>query len=142
MPDDYAVGYKKPPKKHQFHQGKSGNPNGRPKGTKNLKTDLSEELAEQIRIKEGNRTITISKQRAVIKSLVAKTLNGDTRAANTLLNMIFRLMDPADQAVAEERPLSADEQETLAALKERLFGQAAAKHNGSLDVEGEDEQHD
>lgn len=140
--DNYEVGFKKPPSKHKFKKGKSGNPNGRPKGTKNLKTDLTEELAEQIMVKEGNRTIKISKQRAVIKSLVAKTLNGDTRAANALLNMMFRLMDPADQALAEERPLSADEQETLAALKERLLGQAAAEHNGSLDVEGEDEQHD
>ena len=136
MSNDYAVGYKKPPKKHQFHKGKSGNPNGRPKGTKNLMTDLTEELAERIRIKEGNRTITISKQRAVVKSLVAKTLGGDTRAANTLLNMMFRLIDPADQAVVEERALSGDEQETLAALKERLLGHAAAKDDRSRAVEG------
>jgi hypothetical protein len=37
---DYQVGYGKPPKHTQFKPGKSGNPQGRPKGTKNLKTDL------------------------------------------------------------------------------------------------------
>ena len=30
-PDEYEVGYKKPPKSGQFQPGKSGNPKGRPK---------------------------------------------------------------------------------------------------------------
>ena len=140
MNDNYQVGYKKPPSAHQFRKGRSGNPAGRPKGTKNLKTDLTEELGEQILIKEGNRTIKISKQRAVIKSLVAKTLSGDTRAANTLLNMIFRLMDPVGQAAIEEEPLSAYESETLAALKHRLL--RTVQQNGAGTAEGEQKHHE
>ena len=46
MPDDYKVGYKQPPKTAQFQKGKSGNPRGRPKNARNLKTDLAEELAK------------------------------------------------------------------------------------------------
>ncbi len=42
----YDVGYRKPPKHTRFKPGQSGNPRGRPKGTKNLKTDLIEELGE------------------------------------------------------------------------------------------------
>ena len=43
MSDDYEVGYKKPPIHTRFKPGVSGNPKGRPKGTKNLATDLAEE---------------------------------------------------------------------------------------------------
>ena len=39
----------------RFRKGKSGNPQGRPKRTKNLKTDLIEELREQILVREGSR---------------------------------------------------------------------------------------
>ena len=51
----YEVGYRKPPKATQFKQGQSGNPHGRPKGTKNLKTDLIEELGEHITLSEGGK---------------------------------------------------------------------------------------
>ena len=50
---DYEVGYRKPPKHTRFKPGQSGNLRGRPKGTKNLKTDLMEELGEKILIR-GN----------------------------------------------------------------------------------------
>jgi hypothetical protein len=64
----YPVGYGKPPKHTQFKPGKSGNPQGRPKGTKNLKTDLAEELCEKILVHEGGQARKLSKQRALVKA--------------------------------------------------------------------------
>lgn len=81
---DYEVGYAKPPTQTRFQKGRSGNPRGRPKGAKNLETDLAEELGERIRIREDGRDRRVSKQKAMIKALVAKALKGDTRAAMAL----------------------------------------------------------
>jgi hypothetical protein len=42
QPRDYAVGYGKPPVETRFQKGQSGNPEGRPRGTKKLVTLLAE----------------------------------------------------------------------------------------------------
>jgi hypothetical protein len=89
---DYKVGYKKPPKKTQYKAGDRGNPHGRPKGTKNLKTDLAEELAETITVRENGRTQKMSKQRALVKGVVARAMSGDHRAATNVFSLAMKLL--------------------------------------------------
>ena len=121
--DEYQVGYAKPPKHTQFKAGKSGNPHGRPKGAKNLKADLLEELGEKILVHEGDHVRKISKQRAVVKTLVTRTLKGDGRAASSLLSMMMRLLDTGEGAEPESSEnLHPDELEILKAYKARLTG--------------------
>ena len=90
--DEYSIGYKKPPKDHQFRPGQSGNPRGRPKESRNLKTELEEELQELVRVIESGTRRTVTKQRAVLKSLTARAVQGDTKAANLVLNLVLRLL--------------------------------------------------
>jgi len=106
---NYNVGYKKPPKTGQFQPGQSGNPKGRPSGTKNLATDLQEELSAKITVIEGNREQLISKQRALIKALSTKALKGDIRAMNTLIRMIERTI-PVELEDVVDKPLSASDE--------------------------------
>mgnify|MGYP001556253824 CR=1 FL=1 len=113
---DYEVGFKKPPVSGQFKPGQSGNPKGRPKGTKNLATDLHEELSSQISIIEGNKEKLISKQRALVKALSTKALKGDIRAMNTLIRMIERTA-PIESVDNAEKPLSPND---AALMKEFL----------------------
>ncbi len=114
----YQVGYKKPPLDTRFKKGQSGNPNGRPRGTKNLKTDLLEELQELIRIKEGGTPRTITKQRAMVKNLTAKAVNGDPRAVNLLINLVLRLVQ-VDAEEVEDADLNQDDQEIMENLAKR-----------------------
>jgi hypothetical protein len=99
-----TVGYKHPPQEHQFRRGQSGNPNGRPKGTRNFKSELREELNELIRVRDGDREIEVSKQRALIKRLVASAIEGNERAAATLLGICVRAFADADDDDAAEVP--------------------------------------
>jgi hypothetical protein len=117
---DYEVGFGKPPKHTRFKPGQSGNPRGRPKGTKNLKTDLLEELGEKILVQEGGQARKLSKQRAVVKTLVNRTLKGDARAANLVLSMMNRLLDTGEGTPDELEDLHPDELEILEAYKQRL----------------------
>jgi hypothetical protein len=99
-PRNDTVGYKRPPRHTRFRPGQSGNPRGRPKGGRNLATDLGEELAERIRIREGKRNLRVSKQRALLKALVATALKGDTRAAGIILQLLAKVLAPADPETA------------------------------------------
>ena len=82
-PGGYGVGYGRPPQHTRFKPGQSGNPKGRPKGTINLKTDLMEELSERISVSEGGKPKKLSKQRALLKSLVAKAITKATPGRRT-----------------------------------------------------------
>ena len=126
---DYQVGYKKPPRAHRFQPGQSGNPKGRPKGTKNLKTDLIEELSERILVREGEREIQVSKQRALVKSQVNRGIKGDNRAADKIFQLYLRLEGIEDEAAEAGLPLSEEEQEVLRALEARILRRARKGRN-------------
>lgn len=126
---DYDIGYKKPPKQGQFKPGQSGNPKGRPKGLKNLSTDLQEELEQKILITEANQSQEVTKQRAMIKTLFAKALKGETRAANVLIGLILGL-EQANKNSAEGESLTEEDQAILAAYTKQLLGDKEPSKQG------------
>jgi len=112
------VGYGKPPKHTQFKPGRSGNPKGRPKGTRNLKTDLIEELSERVAITENGKPLRVSKQRLMVKALTARAVKGDTKAASILISLLAQTMglDPQDSTKID---LAAEDDAILAAWMAR-----------------------
>lgn len=137
MSTDDKVGYGKPPGHSRFKKGQSGNPKGRSSGTRNLKSDLNEELQESVMVREGEHATRISKQRAIVKTLVAKTLRGDSGAARTLTGMMYKVLDPREDTLPADEPLAADDVEILEAFKRRLLASANAAPTGAVaPVEG------
>lgn len=117
--DRYEIGYGKPPTHTRFKPGRSGNPRGRPKGRKNFRTELLEELHEGIAVREGGRRRTVSKQRAMLKTLTAKALQGDARAATLIVNMVFRVLQQDEEPVEEDN-LSTEDHAILEAYEARI----------------------
>jgi hypothetical protein len=73
-----AVGYRRPPVNRQFRPGQSGNPKGRPKGSKNLATTFAEILSRPIKVRDRNGKIrTLSKLEAMIEGITNKAIAGD-----------------------------------------------------------------
>lgn len=52
MTEESEGGYKQPPKSTRFKPGQSGNKRGRPKGSRNLKTDLNKLMTKRIAVRE------------------------------------------------------------------------------------------
>ncbi len=124
---DYEVGYKRPPKHTRFKPGWSGNPAGRSKGRKNFKTELLDEMHEQIIVREGGTRRTVSKQRAMLKSLTAKAMQGDTRAAAIIVNMVHRFVEQEDEPT-EGRDLSAADTAILEEYEARIRRTPRVRH--------------
>jgi hypothetical protein len=118
MTHDDDVGYKRPPKQTRFKAGQSGNPRGRTKTSRSLKTDVVAELQEQIPIRENGRDMKITKQRAFVKALVAAAIKGDMRATNALVSFCTRTLSSEEQADITET-VSTDDLEIIEAFVQR-----------------------
>jgi Family of unknown function (DUF5681) len=117
---DYQVGYGKPPRHSRFKRGQSGNPRGRPSGSKNLATLLTEALNEPVVIAEDGGRRKISKREAMIKQLVNKSAKGDWRAVKILLEVLQEIEGRTGPETAESSFGPADEK-VLAQLKASLL---------------------
>jgi hypothetical protein len=67
--DNEDVGYGKPPRRHQFKPGQSGNPKGRKKGAKNEITILQELLQHKVALNERGKTRKIILLEAILRKV-------------------------------------------------------------------------
>ena len=118
---DDKTGYGKPPRHAQFKKGQSGNPRGRPRGSKNLTTVLAEIIGEKVVVTENGRRRPITKLDAAAKQLANRAAAGDLKAIQQLI-MLAQWVEGRSEALAPPAETLTDaDREVIAAIYARLI---------------------
>jgi hypothetical protein len=120
---DYEVGYGKPPVHSRFQPGQCGNPKGRPKNSRNVKTHMEEVYFQPTTVRRDGKTRKVPLFRALLEVQAQKAAAGDLKALAIIMRDIVTyfgadLLQTAapEQAVGDDDDLgiSSSEREMLA----------------------------
>ena len=97
-------GYGKPPKKHQFKKGVSGNPRGRPKGKKSFAALFKKLENEKITIQINGKTEKLTIEQAILKRVMIDSVVGKSSSARLYVEIkqtILAMPDTAGMSASE-----------------------------------------
>jgi len=118
--------------KTRFQKGRSGNPSGRPVGSRNRSKIVEAILNAKITIRDGERSRTITKFELLVIHMVNDAAKGDPKAQAQVLAWIRVFGLTATLPLPEVRtPLTANDDELLADFCSRLRDDPSAKQNSN-----------
>jgi hypothetical protein len=126
----YDVGYGKPPVASRFQKGRSGNPRGRAKGSKNLAQLIEQELDRKITVTENGQRRTITKREGIAKQLVNKAVAGDPKAIPFLVEGRHGEVE-TDRVGAPAAWNTEEDHKVVLTLLKRLRGDSDAGEGGA-----------
>jgi hypothetical protein len=113
------IGYRRPPAKHQFQPGQSGNPKGRPKGRKNEATILASLLQRKIILRENGQPRRITILEAILLRFTEDSLKGNTKSAQFILNR-YHTVCGGEERAADEDELTKNDKDIIRAFAQRI----------------------
>ncbi len=117
-PATYIVGYRHPPKATQFTAGKSGNPKGRPKGSRPVGAVLQDVIQQKVPVTESGKTRRISVLEVIIRRLANDAMRSEPRAIKLLLSLLDRYGESPASKVALGEMLAEDREILTQYLRE------------------------
>jgi hypothetical protein len=115
----YEIGYGKPPRESRFQKGVSGNPKGRPGGSRNLASAVLRESRKKVAINDSRGRREITKLEAALMQLANRSAQGDLRATREFIPLVEK---SEESTAAGAGPLAFAEldQKMLESLQRRL----------------------
>jgi hypothetical protein len=117
----FEIGYGKPPRASRFQKDASGNPKGRPKGSRNLVSVVLRESQKKVAINDSRGRRQVTKLEAALMQLANKSAQGDLRATREFIPLVEKSEESTAAGVG---PLAFAEldQKMLESLQRRLSG--------------------
>lgn len=103
-PENYDVGYGKPPKHTRFVPGVSGNPKGKPRKNKSFEEEVQAILGARVSVTIGGKKTYVSKRQLLLEQIINGAINKNTtmmRLAIPLLKLSAEI--PEFEALPEDK---------------------------------------
>ncbi|MDP9052011.1 MAG: DUF5681 domain-containing protein [Acidobacteriota bacterium] len=142
MPSDeqsYKVGYGKPPVSRRFAKGQSGNPKGRPKGSKNLATIVLRESRQPVRINGPRGSRSVTKLEATVMQLGNKAAQGDIRSQREFISLVRTSEDATQLGVSPQTTHEMD-QKVMQNLLRRMARSVDAGTSTNVETKGKESE--
>lgn len=109
-PDDAKsgspVGYGRPPEQSRFKPGRSGNPRGRPKGSKSNESFAKKHLLASVTIRENGQQRVVTKLEAGLLIMSARYAKADLKVFDIVNQLLAR---PGAQTIERRHSVDFDE---------------------------------
>jgi hypothetical protein len=113
------VGPGRPPRHTRFKPGQSGNPNGRPKGSKNFATILQQQLRKMVTITVDGKPKRVTVQEVIARRLANDSMKGTTKAMELLIRLTSaKSVEGAGKDAASETALP--DEDALRRIQKRI----------------------